>query len=84
MVADRRQGEPRLHAPQPPPQENLREESVEVRLEKIRLDQVVRLLYAVDTADALLQVKNLRLKTRFDDRTLFDATMTVAAFGRTR
>lgn len=71
--------------PQPPtPRENLREESVEVRLEKIRLDQVVRLLYAVETADALLQVKNLRLKTRFDDRTLFDATMTVAAFGRTR
>lgn len=71
--------------PQPPvPREDLREESVEVRLEKVRLDQVIRLLYAVDTADALLQVKNLRLKTRFDDRTLFDATMTVAAFGRNR
>ena len=64
--------------------ENLQEESVEIRLEKIRLDQLIRLLYAVDTADALLQVKNLRLKTRFDDRTLFDATMTVAAFGRSR
>lgn len=71
--------------PQPPvPRESLLEESVEVRLEKVRLDQVIRLLYAVDTADALLQVKHLRLKTRFDDRTLFDATMTVAAFGRTR
>lgn len=71
--------------PQPPvPRESLREESVEIRLEKVRLDQVIRLLYAVDTADALLQVKNLRLKTRFDDRTRFDATLTVAAFGRTR
>jgi general secretion pathway protein M len=71
--------------PQPPAtRENIVEESVEVRLEKIRLDQVIRLLYAVDTADALLQVKNLRLKTRFDDRRLFDATMTVAAFGRIR
>jgi general secretion pathway protein M len=71
--------------PQPPvPRETLREESVEVRLEKIRLDQVIRLLYAVDTADALLQVKNLRLRTRFDDRSLFDATMTIAAFGRNR
>lgn len=69
--------------PQPPvPRETLREESVEVRLEKIRLDQVIRLLYAVDTADALLQVKNMRLRTRFDDRSLFDATLTVAAFGR--
>jgi hypothetical protein len=67
--------------PQPPPPGRTCARSREVRLEKIRLDQVVRLLYAVDTADALLQVKNLRLKTRFDDRTLFDATMTVAAFG---
>jgi len=66
------------------PRESLLEESVEIRLEKIRLAQVIRLLYAVDSADALLQVKNLRLKTRFDDRTLFDATMTIAAFGRTR
>lgn len=71
--------------PQPPaPREALLEESVEVRLEKIRLDQVIRLLYAVDAADALLHVKNLRLKTRFDDRTLFDATLTVAALGRSR
>lgn len=71
--------------PQPPAlRESLREESVEIRLEKIRLDQLIRLLYAVDSADALLQVKNLRLKTRFDNRTLFDATMIVAAFGRTR
>jgi hypothetical protein len=45
---------------------------------------VIRLLYAVDAADALLHVKNLRLKTRFDDRTLFDATLTVAALGRSR
>jgi len=71
--------------PQPPASRgDLTEESVEVRLEKIRLDQVVRFLYAVDTADALMQVKNLRLKTRFDNRTLFDATLTVSAFGRTR
>lgn len=71
--------------PQPAaPRENLLEESVEVRMEKIRLDQVIRLLYGVDTAEALLQVKTLRLKTRFDDRSLFDVTMTVAALGRAR
>jgi len=71
--------------PQPAvPRENLLEEAVEVRLEKIRLDQVVRLLYAVDSADALMQVKNLRLRTRFDDRSVFDVTMTVTALGRAR
>lgn len=71
--------------PQPPSQQGeLREEAVEIRLEKIRLDQMVRLLYGFDTAEALLQVKSLRLKTRFDDRTRLDATLTVAAFGRDR
>lgn len=45
---------------------------------------MVRLLYGFDTAEALLQVKSLRLKTRYDDRTLLDATLTVAAFGRNR
>jgi general secretion pathway protein M len=71
--------------PQPAaPRESLLEESVEVRMEKIHLDQVIRLLYGVDTAEALLQVKTLRLKTRFDDRSLFDVTMTVAALGRAR
>jgi general secretion pathway protein M len=57
-------------------------ETVEVKLEKIRLDQLVRLLYAAENADALLQVKNLRSKIRFDDPTLLDVVMTVSSFGK--
>jgi len=69
--------------PQPPSmQGEFREESVEVRLEKVRLGQLVQLLYAIDTAEAHLKVKELRIKGRFDDRSLLDAVFTVAAYRR--
>lgn len=63
-------------------QGDLRQETVEVRLEKVRLGQVVQLLNAIDGAPGYLKVQNLRLKTRFDDRSQLDATFTVAAYRR--
>lgn len=57
------------------------EESVEIKLEKLNLEQLIRFLFAVESADAYLQVKNLRVRTRFDDRSLLDATMTISSFG---
>lgn len=62
--------------------DGFREEAVEIKLEKIQLRQLVQLLYQIESAQAYLQVKNLRLKTRFDDRTLLDATLTVSSLGR--
>jgi general secretion pathway protein M len=62
--------------------EDLREEAVEVRLEKVRLDQLVRLLHAIDSNEALLTVKSLKVKTRFDNRTQLDAVLTIAAYRR--
>ncbi|BCR05989.1 hypothetical protein DESUT3_30580 [Desulfuromonas versatilis] len=62
--------------------EGFREDSVEIKLDKIRLNQLVQLLYELETTDAVLQVKNLRLKIRFEDRTLLDAVLTVSSFGR--
>jgi general secretion pathway protein M len=63
-------------------QGEVREESVEIKLEKIQLDQMVRLLHAIESADAYLQVKNLRIRTRFDNRALLDVTLTVSSYGR--
>ncbi len=63
-------------------QDGYREESVEIRLDRLQLDQLVRFLYAVDSAEGYLQVKNLRVRTRFDDRTLLDATMAISYLGR--
>lgn len=59
-----------------------REDTVEIKLEKITLEQLVRFLYALETSDAVIQTKNLRVKTRFDNRSLLDVVMTVAAYGR--
>jgi general secretion pathway protein M len=59
-----------------------KEESVEIKLEKIPLDQLVRILYQIDTADAFLQVKNLRLKIRFDNKAQLDAVLTISAYAR--
>lgn len=64
-------------------QDGIREKSVEIKLEKIRLDQLVRLLYAIDSADACLQVKNLRIKTRFGNKSLLDTVLTISSYGRT-
>ncbi len=63
-------------------QEGFREESVEIKLEKLHLDQLVRFLYSFESADAALQVKSLRIRTRFDDHSQLDAVMTVSMFGR--
>lgn len=63
-------------------QGDLRKESVEVHLEKLRLGQVVQILYAIDNAQAYLKIQNLDIKTRFDDKTLVDAVVTVAAYRR--
>ena len=59
-----------------------REDTVEIKLEKLTLDQLVRFLYSLETSDAVIQTKNLRVKTRFDNRSLLDVVMTVAAYGR--
>lgn len=63
-------------------QEGFREESVEIKLEKVRLDQLVRFLYDFESADAALQIKNLRIRARFDDKSLLDAVLTVSMYGR--
>ena len=69
--------------PQPPAAVGeFREESVEVRLERVRLGQLVQLLFALDSAEAYLKVKELRIKSRFDDRSLLDAVLTVASYRR--
>ncbi len=63
-------------------QGGFKENSVEIKVEKIRLDQLVRMLYAIDSAKAYLKVKNARIKRRFDDHSLIDAVLTISSFGK--
>lgn len=57
-------------------------DSVEIKLEKLTLKQLLELLMGVEGATTPMQVKGLYLKQRFDDRSLLDATMTVTALRR--
>lgn len=59
----------------PSRREGFRVEAVDMRLEKIRFDQLVALLKAFDSAEALLNVRQLRVKKRFDDPTLVDVSL---------
>lgn len=58
----------------------LRRETVELQLEKLRLEQLVRLLYAIDTAPVLLQSDSVKIRSRFEDPALLDVTLIVSAF----
>ncbi len=57
-----------------------RETSVEVKIEKTTLDQIVSLLTSIEDSPYLLKVKRLYLKTRFADPQYLDATFLVVTY----
>jgi general secretion pathway protein M len=59
-----------------------RQEKVEMQLEKIRLEQLVQLLYAIDSARSFLQSDSLKMRPRFEDPALLDVTLVVSSFVR--
>lgn len=66
----------------PTRREGFRVEAVDLRLEKIRFDQLVLLLKVFNKADLLLNVRQLKIKKRFDDATLVDASLQVESVQR--
>ena len=56
-------------------QGGFRQQLVEIRLEKLTLGQLVKLLYAVEYRSAGIQVKSMRVKPRFEDRSSLDVNM---------
>lgn len=58
-------------------QGEFRQQLVEIRLEKLSLVQLVKLLYAVEYRSGGIQVKALRVKPRFEDRSSLDVNMTL-------
>jgi len=55
-------------------------ENVDIKLERLTLQQVLQLLWEIETAKTPMQIKNLRIKQRFDNQALTDTTMTVSVF----
>jgi hypothetical protein len=57
-------------------------ESVEIKLERLDLRQVLEMLWGIEKSSSPMQVSALYLKQRFDNRAQLDATMTVTALRR--
>ncbi len=57
-----------------------RENAVEIRMEKVRLPELVRYLYQVENSPELLRVKQLRINPRFDDSDLLDVRFQVSSY----
>lgn len=57
-----------------------KENVVEIKMEKIPLEHLVRYLYKVENSPELLRVKELRIKPRFDNKSLMDARFKVSAY----
>lgn len=57
-----------------------RENGVEVKMEKIRLPDLVQYLYQVENSPHLLRIKQLQIRPRFDDPDLLDVRFQVAAY----
>jgi general secretion pathway protein M len=59
-----------------------RQEKVEMQLERVRLDQLVQLLHAIDSAGNALQSDSVKMRPRFEDPALLDVTLVVSSFVR--
>lgn len=61
-----------------------RESSVEVKIERIVLEQIMRYLHIIESSDYPIRVKTLHLKTRFDDPGLMNASVTVSFYEKVK
>ena len=61
-----------------------RESSVEVKIERIVLEQIMRYLHIVENSDYPLRVKTLHLKSRYDDPGIMDASVTVSFYEKVK
>ena len=63
-----------------PEHERYRETKVQVALQEVTLAQTVHFLHRIESADQLLSIKSLRVRTRSDQSDLLDVTFTVSSF----
>ncbi len=57
--------------------EQYNESSVEIKLEKINLDQLIRYVYRVEYAGRLLQIKRVHVRPQYTNPSLLDVTLLV-------
>jgi general secretion pathway protein M len=82
-LARRQQVQDRIVQMRPRPGEvsrYYRENSVEIRMERVRLPELVRYLYEVENSPELLRIKQIQVRPRFDDSDLLDVRFQVSSY----
>ena len=64
--------------------DDLIEEGVEIKLERLQLNQLVELLYQLESVQKGLKVSQLRVRTRFDNEAQLDVIMVLSRFREKR
>lgn len=62
------------------PNEIYDEESVEIKMEGVTLEQLIRYLHQVENSSQLLKIKRLYIKPRLDDRQILSVIFRVSTF----
>lgn len=63
-------------------QDGYRQQLVELRLERVSLTQLVRFLYTAEYNSGGIQVRSLRVRPRFDDRSQLDVNLVLMSLER--
>lgn len=58
----------------------LNEETAEIRIEKLTINEMVQLIYKIENAPMILAMKTIVIKKAFENKDLLDVTMTVSLF----
>ena len=62
------------------PSEMYKEESIEVKMDGVTLEQLVRYLYQIENSPQLLKIKKLDIRPHLNNRQLLTTTFRVSAF----
>lgn len=60
--------------------ENISEETADINIEKLTLNELINLFHKIETSSAMLSVKRTNIKKSFDKPELLDVTITVSLF----
>lgn len=63
-----------------PPNDIYNEESVEIKMEGVTLEQLIRYLHQIESSPQLLKIKRLYLKPRLDNRQILSVIFRVSVF----
>jgi general secretion pathway protein M len=64
--------------------DDYRESSIEIKMERVVLEHIMRYLHIIEGSEYPLKIKNLHVKSRFDDPGLMDASVTVSFFEKVK